>query len=132
MNFNLSLAQTQKLVMTPELKQAIEILQFNSLELNEFIVEELLNNPILQKNEASLSRFFQSVPFAKAPFLKDSYHDDGAWLFFGYNPAQEVNNEGKQEEEEQETIIIIVAGNSVIILIAVVWFFILRRKKTKS
>jgi hypothetical protein len=56
---------------------------------------------ILQKNEASLSRFFQSVPFAKAPFLKDSYHDDGAWLFFGYNPAQEVNNEGKQEEEDQ-------------------------------
>lgn len=54
MNFNLSLAQTQKLVMTPELKQAIEILQFNSLELNEFIVEELLNNPILQKNETEM------------------------------------------------------------------------------
>ena len=66
MNFNLNLAQTQKLVMTPELKQAIEILQFNSLELNEFIVEELLNNPILQKNDAdteaqSLSSVDESV-----------------------------------------------------------------------
>ena len=49
MNFNLNLIQTQKLIMTPELKQAIEILQFNALELNEFINEELLNNPILEK-----------------------------------------------------------------------------------
>lgn len=49
MNFNLNLVQTQKLIMTPELKQAIEILQFNALELNEFINEELLNNPILER-----------------------------------------------------------------------------------
>lgn len=49
MNFNLNLAQTQKLIMTPELKQAIEILQYNAMELNEFINEELLNNPILEK-----------------------------------------------------------------------------------
>lgn len=35
--------------MTPELKQAIEILQFNAIELNEFIKEELLDNPILQR-----------------------------------------------------------------------------------
>lgn len=49
MNFHLNLSQTQKLVMTPELKQAIEILQFNAQELNEFINEELLNNPVLEK-----------------------------------------------------------------------------------
>lgn len=49
MNFNLNLIQTQKLIMTPELKQAIEILQFNAVELNEFINEELLNNPILER-----------------------------------------------------------------------------------
>jgi RNA polymerase sigma-54 factor len=49
MNFNLNLSQPQKLVMTHELKQAIEILQYNSIELNEFINEELLNNPIIEK-----------------------------------------------------------------------------------
>ncbi len=49
MNFNLNLVQTQKLIMTPELKQAIEILQFNAMELNEFVNEELLNNPILER-----------------------------------------------------------------------------------
>lgn len=53
MSYNLNLEQTQKLVMTPELKQAIEILQYNSVELNEFIRQELLNNPLLEtpKNE---------------------------------------------------------------------------------
>jgi len=51
MNFSLNLVQTQKLVMTPELRQSIEILQYNSLELNEYIKEELLNNPILSKTE---------------------------------------------------------------------------------
>ncbi len=48
MNFNLNLVQSQKLVMTPELKQAIEILQFNSVELNDFIQEEMLSNPVLK------------------------------------------------------------------------------------
>lgn len=55
MNFNLNLVQTQKLIMTPELKQAIEILQFNSLELNAFINEELLNNPVLEKSSQTAS-----------------------------------------------------------------------------
>lgn len=47
--YNLKLTQTQKLVMTPELRQSIEILQYNALELGEFINEELLTNPILEK-----------------------------------------------------------------------------------
>jgi RNA polymerase sigma-54 factor len=42
------MVQTQKLIMTPELKQAIEILQYNAVELKEFIQEELMTNPVLQ------------------------------------------------------------------------------------
>jgi RNA polymerase sigma-54 factor len=37
MGFNLEMSQKQELVMTTELRQAIEILQYNSLELNDFI-----------------------------------------------------------------------------------------------
>ena len=37
MNFNLTLSQTQKLVMTPELRQAITILQLSTLELGQYI-----------------------------------------------------------------------------------------------
>ncbi|MGB9840000.1 RNA polymerase factor sigma-54 [Thermovenabulum sp.] len=47
-NFSLNLTQTQKLLMTPELKQAITILQLSSLELTEYIENELVENPILE------------------------------------------------------------------------------------
>ncbi|GAB6118088.1 RNA polymerase factor sigma-54 [Thermoanaerobacter brockii subsp. lactiethylicus] len=53
MEFDLKLQQTQKLIMTPELKQAIEILQLNSLELNALIEQELETNPLLEKEETS-------------------------------------------------------------------------------
>ena len=48
MNMNLQLLQTQKLVMTPELKQAIEMLQYSQLELTDFLQEELMTNPVLE------------------------------------------------------------------------------------
>ncbi|MDK2835849.1 MAG: polymerase sigma-54 factor [Thermosediminibacterales bacterium] len=51
MTYGLSLEQTQKLIMTPELRQAITILQLSSLELSEYIEQELLNNPILELKE---------------------------------------------------------------------------------
>ncbi|MGB9809066.1 MAG: RNA polymerase sigma-54 factor, partial [Caldanaerobacter sp.] len=51
MEFDLRLQQTQKLIMTPELKQAIEILQLNALELNELIQQELETNPLLEREE---------------------------------------------------------------------------------
>lgn len=45
------LAQQQKLVMTPELRQAIAILQMSTLELNEHIQQELEENPFLEEKE---------------------------------------------------------------------------------
>lgn len=55
LGFQLNLQQQQKLVMTPELKQSIEILQYNAQELESFIDEALLTNPILEKEETSES-----------------------------------------------------------------------------
>jgi RNA polymerase sigma-54 factor len=46
--YELNLSQMQKLVMTPELIQAIQILQFNTQELESFVQEQLLTNPILE------------------------------------------------------------------------------------
>lgn len=45
MGFELNLSQTQKLIMTPELRQAIQILQFNNVELTDFINKQLEVNP---------------------------------------------------------------------------------------
>lgn len=47
LGFNLNIEQIQKLVMTPELKQAIQILQFNYQELDQFIGDQILTNPVL-------------------------------------------------------------------------------------
>ena len=48
----LDLRQSQNLVMTPQLQQAIKLLQLNNMELAEFIEEELAQNPLLEKAEA--------------------------------------------------------------------------------
>src|SRR5215218_8944375 len=39
----------QKMVLTPQLRQRIEMLQMNSLELNELIEQEMVANPILEE-----------------------------------------------------------------------------------
>jgi RNA polymerase sigma-54 factor len=48
LGYDLTIEQSQKLVMTPELIQAIQILQFNTQELDAYIDEQLLTNPILE------------------------------------------------------------------------------------
>lgn len=45
---SLSIRQSQHLVLTPQLRQAIKLLQLSNLELDSFIVEELSKNPLLE------------------------------------------------------------------------------------
>jgi RNA polymerase sigma-54 factor len=47
----LDLRQTQSLVMTPQLRQAIKLLQFSNLEAAAFVEEELERNPLLERDE---------------------------------------------------------------------------------
>jgi RNA polymerase sigma-54 factor len=51
LGYELTIEQTQKLVMTPELIQAIQILQFNSQEMEAYVEEQLLTNPMLEKSD---------------------------------------------------------------------------------
>ena len=48
----LDLRQTQTLVMTPQLRQAIKLLQFSNIEVAAFVEEELERNPLLELGEA--------------------------------------------------------------------------------
>lgn len=48
LGYDLTIEQAQKLVMTPELIQAIQILQFNTQELETYVDEQVLVNPILE------------------------------------------------------------------------------------
>ena len=49
------LRQSQSLVMTPQLQQAIKLLQFSNNELSEFVDEELQKNPLLERDEGESS-----------------------------------------------------------------------------
>ena len=49
LGYDLTIEQQQKLVMTPELIQAIQILQFNTQELDSYVEEQLLVNPVLEQ-----------------------------------------------------------------------------------
>lgn len=52
LSYGLTIEQTQKLTMTPELIQAIRILQFNTQELDNFVQGELMENPVLELEKA--------------------------------------------------------------------------------
>jgi RNA polymerase sigma-54 factor len=43
--------QQQNLVMTPQMQQAIKLLQMNNIELQDYLEEEMVQNPLLEKQE---------------------------------------------------------------------------------
>ncbi|MGI9477818.1 MAG: RNA polymerase factor sigma-54 [Hyphomicrobiaceae bacterium] len=52
----LEFRQGQQLVMTPQLQQAIRLLQLSNIELNAFVEAELERNPLLEREEAAPER----------------------------------------------------------------------------
>jgi RNA polymerase sigma-54 factor len=47
----LDLRQAQTLVMTPQLQQAIKLLQLSNVELSEYVAQEIERNPLLERDE---------------------------------------------------------------------------------
>ena len=45
--------QTQTLVMTPQLQQAIKLLQMSNMELGDFVEQEIEKNPLLERSEST-------------------------------------------------------------------------------
>ena len=71
LDMGLNLELSQKLVMTPQLCQAITILQLSALDLAELVQQELLDNPVLDQldtpeKDAVLSAAPEPIP-APAP-----------------------------------------------------------------
>lgn len=53
LEYNLELRQTQKLLMTPQLRQAITLLQLPVLELSEYLDQQYLENPMLELDDGA-------------------------------------------------------------------------------
>ena len=75
----LDLRQSQQLVMTPQLQQAIKLLQLSNQEVTQFVEEELAQNPLLERDEPGAESAAPEVP------------DAGA----GETPAPAANGEDK-------------------------------------
>jgi RNA polymerase sigma-54 factor len=66
----LDLRQSQSLVMTPQLQQAIKLLALSSLEIEAFIAEEVERNPVLETGSSDAAPDVPTEDFA--PALDDS------------------------------------------------------------
>ena len=74
-SLRLDLRQSQSLVMTPQLQQAIKLLQLGNLELTAYVEQELEQNPFLEK------RSEEAAPEPERP--PESGGDDGSGVLSG-------------------------------------------------
>lgn len=70
----LDLRQAQTLVMTPQLQQAIKLLQMSNLDLSAYVEEELQENPLLERAEPEEAATVENAPAAT---VEDLAQDDG-------------------------------------------------------
>ena len=82
----LELRQGQQLVMTPQLQQAIRLLQLSNIELMAYVDTELERNPLLEQDEAaeSASRAeAETAEFAKVEEPTAQPAQEESWLDLG-------------------------------------------------
>lgn len=97
---DISLEQRQKLMMTPELRQAIAILQMSTLELDEYLSQELEENPFLELRDEPETAEVEEVEEVEEK-ADDETFDIEWWDYFldksdvGYLGPTERNPEGK-------------------------------------
>jgi DNA-directed RNA polymerase specialized sigma54-like protein len=63
LGYGMKLEQTQKLVMTPELRQAIKVLQLSAIDLAQYVENAMLENPHPKKHP--LRNAFLQQSFAR-------------------------------------------------------------------
>ncbi len=74
MQFNqrLNIKHAQSIVMTPQLRQAIKLLQFSNLELSSYIEEEIEKNPFLENKKSDIFSNTDSLKSLKSDAKDDS------------------------------------------------------------
>jgi RNA polymerase sigma-54 factor len=76
MKQSLQLKFSQQLTMTPQLQQAIRLLQLSTLDLQQEIQEALDSNPLLEQEETDNFDSLESLELVKEPVQSDSANQD--------------------------------------------------------
>lgn len=107
LGYELVIEQTQKLSMTPELIQAIQILQFNSQELIDYVHNELLENPILEEDkheesdEVDIREKIREAEYQEESFKQWEYsHDDEDYTYEQYASVEDTLTDYLMEQLE--------------------------------
>ena len=88
LSHRLEFRQTQSLVMTPQLMQAIKLLQLSNLDLATYVEAELERNPLLDRAESEGERS------ADMPPTTDAEPVEGDWLKSDMTPSREAMEQG--------------------------------------
>lgn len=115
LDYQLKLEQTQRLILTPELKLAITLLQYSAVDLLDFVQQELLENPVLEIFEGEAKGGEETVPenreqvekqeedFPWEEYLRDAGIDHfvpGKSLQDQYHSVENYPGEGKTMVED--------------------------------
>ncbi|MET0272783.1 MAG: RNA polymerase factor sigma-54 [Phenylobacterium sp.] len=84
----LELRQGQGLVITPQLQQAIKLLQLSNIELEAFVDEELERNPLLQRDERDAEPEPEAPAAATTDMSADRVEDSEARADFDSSPDE--------------------------------------------
>ncbi len=71
----LEVRQAQSLTLTPQLMQSIRLLQLSHLELNVFVEQELLRNPLLEREDGAEPGDGDAPEAVEAPAEMSAYED---------------------------------------------------------
>ncbi|MEG0829980.1 MAG: RNA polymerase factor sigma-54 [Anaerovoracaceae bacterium] len=122
LGYDLTIEQTQKLVMTPELIQAIQILQFNTQELDSYIQDQILTNPVLEQtsptgqespsteepqevassDESQLNSGESEIDWKE--YLKNKQYDDISYRQYDNTSGEEKENAYEQYTTSEVTL----------------------------
>ena len=98
---SLDLRQQQNLVMTPQMQQAIKLLQLSNLELQDFIEEEIAQNPLLEKAEPTESDE-ERISTEPAPENEDSDNRGPAEDFDAGSAMATIGSGGRSDFSESD------------------------------
>ncbi|WP_027835545.1 RNA polymerase factor sigma-54 [Maritalea myrionectae] len=89
----LDIRQSQTLALTPQLMQSIKLLQLSHTELSQFVEEELMRNPLLDRDDGGEERTVEEEPAAKADDRAVDVSSRGEQLGSAVSVAQEMDTD---------------------------------------